>query len=271
MTDENFDKRLEDWAAREVETAPELEPTTEMYRLVELKGKRARAFWNKPRWAVTAGVILAVLVLLIIGGLILGDLVAWFRPTTVQQVAFVEVREGQDFHSEPPEKGKGKGVSSFQQLTFQVHRQIDGMVESLEIRESIKKPIHLTTTDDFRLLLQPAQLRYLYMYLVNPTDDYMALHPETGFNPLHPLVTTLLPDQLNWFYLTGERGVYRLLLVTATHEIPELDERYNQYLQQIASPDYESTRNALSEYLESISTNNSKDLDIWELTLIFEN
>jgi hypothetical protein len=270
MTDEKFDKRMQDWAERETNAAPDLRPTTEMYRLVESKGKRTWSFWNQPRWVASAGVILTAFILLVVGGLILGDPAAWFRPETIQQTAFVEVREGIVIHPEAPEKGKGKGEPSFQQLIFQVHRQADGKIESLDIRESIAKPIHLTNRDDFRLLVQPAQPRYLYIYLVNPSGDYQALHPENGFNPLHPVIRTVLPKQPDWFYLSGESGTYDLRLVTASDEIPELDELYDQYMQRVSEPDAESARNNFIEFLESIITDRSRDLEVWELTLILK-
>jgi len=270
MTDEKFDKRMQDWAERETNAAPDLRPTTEMYRLVESKGKRTWSIWNHPRWVASAGVILAAFILLVIGGLILSYPTAWFRPATYQQVAFVHMREGTVVHPEPPEKGKGKGESAFQQLTFQVHRHADGMIESLDIQESITKPIHLTNRDDFRLLIQPAQSRYLYIYLVNPSGDYQALHPENGFNPLHPVIRTVLPKQPDWFYLSGESGTYDLRLVTASDEIPELDELYDQYMQRISEPDAESARNNFIEFLESIITDRSRDLEVWELNLILK-
>ncbi len=229
-----------------------------------------RTPWSQPRWAATAGIALAALVLLIIGGLILDDPTAWFGPAPVQQVAFVEQRVGPDTHPETPDKGKGRGDPSFQQLTLQIYRGADGTIEALDLRNPIKKPVTLSAKDDFRLLTQPAQPRYLSVYLVNPDDKILALHPETGFNPLHPLKTTLLPAPPNWFYLSGESGAYRLLLITARRTIPELDELYNQYLQQSAGPNSESAHRALRETLESIITGSNKDIEAWELTLILQ-
>jgi hypothetical protein len=267
MSEQNFDNKMEEWAAGEAKAAPELRPTVEMYRLVESKGSRLEKSRTQPHWTVAVGLSLATLVLLIIGGLILKEPAAWFGPTPVQRVAFVEQRKGPDAHTETPEKGKGRGNQSFLQLTLQVHRGSGGTVETHDLQNPSNKPISLTTTDDFRLLIQPAQPRNLYIYLVSPNDDYLALQPETGFNPLHPVETTLLPTPPNWFYLSGESGTYHLLLISATRAISKLDELYKQSIQGSAGPNFESTHRAFREYLESILTDNTKTFEVWELTL----
>jgi hypothetical protein len=138
------------------------------------------------------------------------------------------------------------------------------------LRESLEKPVILTAQDNFRFHFRPAQVRYLFIYIADPNEDYIALQPESDFNPLHPLTTTLLPAPSDWFYLSGAHGIYRLFLVTATSELSELDDRYNQYLQHIADPEAESARSNLSEFLESIPTDGAGDLEVWELTLILE-
>jgi hypothetical protein len=266
MPEDNFDKRMEDWTAGEIEAAPELRPTSEMYSLVESKGRRVRILWFQPH-KMAAGMALAALLLLVIGGLILDDPAAWFRPAPVHQIAFVEQRMGSDIHPETPGKGKGRGNQSFQQLTLQVNRGAAGPIESFDLLNPITIPIDLTTSDDFRLQIQPTQTRNLYLFLVNPNNGYLALHPEKGFIPLHPEVATLLPSRPNWFYLSGESGAYHLLLITATHAVPELDELYNQYVQRSTGPDFESAQLALSEYLESITSGSAKGFEVWELTL----
>jgi len=270
MEQDNFDRRMEDWAANETEAAPELRPTAEMYRLVESKKSQVQKSWFQSRWVATAGVALTALVVLIIAGLIISERTTWFGPTPVQQIAFVEQRKGPGVHPESPDKGKGRGDQSFQQLSLQVYRGAAGPMGTFDLRIPQQKPIAISAKDDFRLLIQPAQPRYLYIYLVSPDNDYQVLHPENEFNPLHPIITTLLPTPPNWFYISGKSGSYRLLMITATRAIPELDELYNQYLQRSAGPDSETTQRALSEYLESLTTDSNENLGVWELTLILQ-
>jgi hypothetical protein len=271
MEQENFDKKMEDWAASEAKAAPELRPTAEMYRLVESKDEPVQKSWFQQRWVIPAGLALTALIFLIIGGVILRNATPWFGPAPVQQISFVELRKGPDIHPETPEKGKGRGAHIYQQLTFQVHYGVPQKIESFDLRNPLTKSIALTSTDDFRLLIQPSQPSYLYIYLVSPNNEYQALHPETGFNPLHPVVTTLLPAHLNWFYLSGENGAYRLLLITATQTLPELDERYDQYVHNLADPHSESFHNALSAYLESLTMDPTNDIETWELSINLQN
>ncbi len=70
--------------------------------------------------------------------------------------------------------------------------------------------------------------------------------------------------------LTRESGTYDLRLVTASDEIPELDELYDQYMQRVSEPDAESARNNFIEFLESIITDRTRDLEVWELNLILK-
>jgi hypothetical protein len=270
MTDEKFDKRLENWVEMETKAAPEMRPSTEMYRLVESKGGRVRTAKIQQRRVVAVGFAFTALIILIIGGIILGYPTSWFRSETLQIVAIVEQRQGSNIYPELPEKGKGRIDPSFQLLIFQVFRGDDGTTESLDLSEPSTEWVRLTTKDDFRLLIQPFQSRYLYIYLINPNGDYQALHLEDGFNPLHPVVRTLLPSQPDWFYLSGKNKTYQLVLVTDTNAIPELEVLDDQYLQLASDPEAEPIRSNLSESLESIIRSGSGDLEVREVTLILE-
>ena len=133
-----------------------------------------------------------------------------------------------------------------------MYREATGQIESFDLRRPFPESIDLTNQDDFRLLIQPSQTRYIYIYLVDSNDNYQSLHPETGFNPLHPAVTTLLPGQPNGFYFSAESGVYHLLLISELQAIPELEELRQQH----AENNFEAIQNTQKEYLE-----------VWDLTL----
>jgi hypothetical protein len=268
MSGENFDKKMGDWAERQAGTAPEIRPTAEMYGLVLSQRDKAQPTWIRKRRIAAAGIAFTACAILIIAVLILSDPAAWYIPEAVQQVAFVEQREGPEIPSKPPDKGKGPDDSSFQQLIFQVDHERDGRIESIEMRDFITVPITLTTKDIFRLQLQPFQPRYTYVYVVSPDGYYLSLHPEAEFHPLHPLKTTLLPTPPNWFFISGGSGSYSLYIIVAPQAIPELDEWFSQYLQQFSGSNLKSTRGALSQYLESFPADNIADFEIWGKTLI---
>ena len=262
MTDENLNKQMEDWVEREISAAPELRPTEEMYQLVEAKDQQGQKSWIQSHWA-TMGVALTIFIALMIGWLILENPAIWFNPKSDHLVALVAQRERPDLQPVPPEKGKGRGSQAFQQITLQIHAAAVGKIEAVDLREDLTKPITLTSQDDFRLLIQPDQPYYVYLFMVNAEDQYQALHPETGFHPLQPENITPLPSPPNWFYIAGENGAYRLLLIAAHNELPELDKRY----QQSTSPDLESAQRALNEYIETLKTDKNQRFEVLELTI----
>ena len=269
MKDEKFDKQMEAWARAETEAAPKLQPTAEMYRQVELLGRRARPFWNQARW-ITAGIAVAAIVLLIAARLILWDPAAWFKPEPIQEVAFVQQRPGPESIPQAPKGGKGRDSDTFQLLSLQVSHEGTGEIKTFDLREPQPRAIDLAREDVFRLVLHPSQPNQLYVYLVGPDHGILALHPETGFNPLRPLQTTLLPFPPDWFYLSGEGGAYRLLLVTTSQAIPDLDSLYQQYLEGVSQSDGESARHAFLVTLYTLAARERETLVIRELTLNFE-
>jgi hypothetical protein len=66
MSDEDFERTLGEWADHEIQSAPEIRPTEEMYRLVRARrqGKRFLLVSSRPAMVAMAPAILALIVVL---------------------------------------------------------------------------------------------------------------------------------------------------------------------------------------------------------------
>ena len=262
MPERDFDQRMEAWAAAEARAAPDLRPTEEMVRLVE---SRRRPVATRPAPSLrVAGPAWAALALLILSGLFIASLTTWSERTPVQQVAFVEQRTGPDAQVAAPDRGKGRGEEDLALLVLQIHRGAAGSVASIDLLAPLAGPVVLSPGDDFRLAVQAAATRMLYAFQVSPAGDYLALHPEPGFNPLVPGQTVTLPASPNWFYLSGESGEYRLILIAAPGPLVDLSALYDQYVGAADGRDRDSARQALDEEIQAFRDG---DLALWELTL----
>jgi hypothetical protein len=92
MNDEKFEEIMKEWASHEIESAPQLRPTKEMYQMVKAK-KRKVLFPVFARWA-TVGI---AAVTLIVVGILHPDV---FRPSTY----FEQPPGKQELSGEPPQE-----------------------------------------------------------------------------------------------------------------------------------------------------------------------
>ena len=283
MPDENFEKRMEDWADHEAGLAPELRPTAEMVRLVEEKGKRRGFHFSFPR-SSHVGVVLVSLSVIII------TYISLFKPDLLmapppEQLAYVSQREVRmpkapitTLETHPPEKGKGRGSRIHQLVEFQVHRGDPHRIEALDLRQGKFDPLTLTSQDSFRLLIKANQKRYLYIYQLIPTGEFQPLHPQIELQPMPANQKVFLPVKPNWFYLSGEPGKYCLFLITSPYRIIELEDLFDQYVEAFALaegpvPDPtapQTAASALESYILSIAASANPDLELWQLKLYLE-
>ncbi len=265
MQDKDFDEIVDTWVDHETESAPEMRPTADMYRLVRAKQKRKPAFFVRSRWAVAGATIaslVAILYVVLQSSVLQG-------PPSGQEVAWVGQREefvsgrGVVVEPVPPmEKGPRSGAISFGQLVFHFQKQNLRFVQGVDLQAPHEETITLTPADNYRLLLEPAEDWYVYVFQLTSSDDLLKLFPNETYsavqNPLQQGQTYYLPPEPNWFYLDQDAALHpgeeRLYIVASAQSIQALDESYAQYSQADDESDKQLILAGLIEVLDTVES-----------------
>jgi hypothetical protein len=244
MQDRDLDKIMAKWADDETASAPKLRPTAEMYERVAALGRKrvlGSLLSRRLVW-VAAGAALAVFVLvyalvhssfLIVPGMGQQRAHVSQRAQVSQRAAFAPGKG--PARGGPPPKGKGPagGPAHLKQLEFQVKGLGSSVVRSIDLLAQHLPRVVLTAEDSYRLVLEPAADRHVYVYQRSPSGTLVALYPNEAHsparNPVHAGGTVYLPAEPNGFYLEKEEGVVRLYVVAAEEPVPELEALYDRY------------------------------------------
>jgi hypothetical protein len=263
MRDDEFQKALDTWTESEIESAPDLRPTAEMVRLVRAKQGPRRARSISSRWAVAGAAAAGLLLIAALAAIILGSgLIPGYRPKPeemliAQRVGPVEVQTAIVKGNGKGEGGKGpvRGQAAFRQLVFEIRQQDSLIVQAVDLLSPPAETLVLTAADNYRLVLEPAEERHVYVYQLASSDSLVQLFPNPAYsaepNPLPPGQLTVLPAEPNWLYLEGVGGENRLYVVACSRPLQDLDDLCAQYGQ---DPDAASRRAVLSDLLDMIQT-----------------
>ena len=109
-----------------------------------------------------------------------------------------------------------------ERIEFQYQPKGSESIEGLDMRFPQQETISLSSEDNFRLVLQLPQERYVYVYQVGADKQLVRLFPNTEFspvqNPLQAGKTLFVPLPPNWFYV--EEGVGEALVYVVTSAVP---------------------------------------------------
>jgi hypothetical protein len=236
MNDRDLDKIIDKWVDDETASAPELRPTAEMYEQVVSLGRKRplgalpsrRGVWMTAGAALTVFVLVYTLVyssVLVLPGM--------GQPLTQvpQRVAFAS--EKGPARGGPPPKGPRVEPAHFRQLVLEIVGADPSAVRSVDVLASQLPRVLLTGGESYRLVLEPAADRWVYVYQQSPSGALVALHPNEAYssakNPARAGETVYLPDEPNGFYLGEEAGAYRLYVVASEGPVSELETLYEQY------------------------------------------
>jgi len=233
MKDEDFEKTMDNWAADEVESAPQLRPTEEIYRMI--KAQREKSSFPVYARRVLVGVATACLVLsVIILPVILNLSDRDYKPSIGLRRGF-EAERGVITKYPPRRGGKGpkKMAISFHQLMFHYQKADTPLVYGIDIRFPQEEKITLTTNDNYRLVIQPASECYIYTYQLDSCGELVKLFPNNVYtsvqNPLQQEQTYHVPSEPNWLYLGEKEGEERIYVVASAQPVQKLEELYAQY------------------------------------------
>jgi len=254
MDKKKFDELMDKWASHEMNSAPEINPTAEVYQRLKDRQKKPRftVFSWPVRWAA-AGIAAAVIILFIVlqpaeeivplVGLRKGFIGEKGEGTERAQVLNeIEVpreeevpRVAQAPRTAAKEMAKREKKSQVvsEQYVFQYQRPDTQAVEELDIKVPQDKIITLSTEDNYRFVLELAQEAYVYIYLIGDDQSLIRLFPNSEYqpaqNPLQPGKTYIIPAPPNWFFVQETEGEVKLYVVASDRPQPDWDELYAQY------------------------------------------
>lgn len=260
MGDDGFEKTMEAWADHEIESAPDLHPTDEMYHLVRARTPGRRRSPVSWRPVLVAAAVAGLLVVAVLYAALIRQPLGPDLPPG-QEIAYVSQREvaaGEKGITvkepvEPKGKGPKRGQASFERLWFQIQKQGFPIVASMDMQAPQAETPTLTTADNYRLLLESLADGYVYVFQLTPANLLVQLFPNEMYsparNPLQGGTTHYLPSEPNWFYPGQDRGAARLYVVASAQPHQELQRLYARYSQ---ADDATSRQEALSRLLKSL-------------------
>jgi hypothetical protein len=277
MKDKDLEKIMQTWANHETGAAPEMRPTAEMYRAVRAKRKKT-GFFAYRRWALVGAAAACLAVLAV-------SYTLFLRPSDVldvspfEETAFVGLRKG--FPSDrgaaaekrggAPGKGEKKGPVVFRQLVLQFQRQDSQVIELIDLKGAQREPVVFTSADNYRLLLQPALDRHVYVFQLTASGVLVGLYPNeiysSSSNPMLEGRTYHLPSEQNWLHLGKDKGEERLYIIASAHPMQDLTALYDGYKRGGDESSRREARENLLETLDNLEKARHGEASVWALSI----
>jgi hypothetical protein len=251
MDEKKFEDLMDKWASHEMKAAPDISPTVEVYQKLKDKQKKPRfAVFPRPlRWAA-AGIAAAIIILLVVllppeeRGPTVGLRKGLIEEKKERAEALKEEESPREAQAptmaqapRAAEKDAIKRVKKDEifwgQFIFQYHYKGSKSVDGLDMKVPQDKSITLSSEDNYRLLLELAQERYVSVYQMGPGQSLIRLFPNQEYlsvkNPLRPGQTYILPSPPNWFYAEEAQGEVIIYIIASNEPQQEWDDLYAQY------------------------------------------
>jgi hypothetical protein len=270
MKDQDFERAMDAWVDHETEAAPEMRPTADMYRMVQAHQGRKHLFLLYSRWAAVGAAVVSLAVLAILYATVFLDLPSGREMASVGQRAGLASDKGVVVRgTAPPPKGpRGKGIP-FAQLMFHFQWHSSRLVEGIDLQIPQEGTISLTPADNYRLLLEPAEDHYVYVFQLTSSDVLVKLFPNETYssvqNPLRQGQMVYLPSEPNWFYLGEATGTERLYVIASAQPLRDLENLYVQYSQADGESDRSAALSSLLERITAIAETSTENVAGWML------
>jgi hypothetical protein len=159
------------------------------------------------------------------------DKEALAQPKEVAPRARMEVKpEKKDVKNEVKRSQIG-----LERIEFQYQPKGSESIEGLDIGSPQDEIISLSSEDNYRLIVQLPQERYVYIFQVGADEQLIRLFPNTEYNPMqNPLQAgkaAIIPAPPNWLYMEKGRGEVLIYVVTSPEPLQDWDELYAAYSQ----------------------------------------
>jgi hypothetical protein len=285
VKDRDFDGILEKWAEYEAASAPDLSPTPAMYQTVlSFKHTRQPAPFFR-RWLALSAAAAALLILAVIYPAVFGPSpgapgwsgreleIVGLREMPVSEKGTartpVSDKAGPQSEAVSPKPGKKGPAHLFRKLEFQFRAERSPAISSLDVRGPREETISLTSTDSYRLLMEPVDDVHTYVFQLAPPGILIDLFPNETYspyrNPLGGKMAYHLPPEANWFHPGLHRGEHRLYLLASTEPLGEVERLYGEYTGEISRSRRAAVLSELLRLFDSIMAGGSDHASGWML------
>ncbi|UCE39888.1 MAG: DUF4384 domain-containing protein [Candidatus Aminicenantes bacterium] len=122
-----------------------------------------------------------------------------------------------------------------ERMEFQYQPKGSDAIEMLDIDSPQDEITSLSSEDNYRLILQLPQERYVYVFQVGAEEQIVRLFPNTDYNseqnPIQAGNTVIIPLPPNWFYVEKDVGEVLIYVVTSAEQLHTWDELYAEFSQ----------------------------------------
>ncbi|MFC1554544.1 DUF4384 domain-containing protein [candidate division KSB1 bacterium] len=229
MKDNILENILEKWIGYELSSAPEIRPTEKVYAALSSGQSRPLTIFNPGiiRWVSVGTAACIILFAVLLSGPPENQIPVKLR---YAEISDEPIRE-KGKKEEP--KGRGRGVPViFSRLNFQYFEESAGDLKNVDILTG-EEDLSLTVKNSYRLLIEPVEERYVYIFQVDSEDRILRIFPNENFsshnNPLNMSESYHLPDNLNWLYFdkpSERETIYILAFFEMQNNLNELFGRY---------------------------------------------
>jgi hypothetical protein len=166
-----------------------------------------------------------------------------------------------------PMEGPKIAAAQFRRLEFQFRAQDSDAVLSTDIRGRREEAISLTSSDSYRLLIEPIAELYAYAIQLSPTGTLVMLLPNETYsphrNPIVPGKPYRLPPEPAWFHTGPHKGKERLYILASTTSLDDLERLYAEYGEETISPRRSAMLPDLLKRIEDLVAGGRDDASGW--------
>jgi len=142
-----------------------------------------------------------------------------------------------------------------ERIEFQYQPKGSESIEGLDVYSPQDEVSSLLSEDNYRLLFQFPQERYVYVFQVGTDTRIVRLFPNTEFhpeqNPLQAGKTIIVPMPPNWFYVEEDSwGEVLIYVVTSAVPLEDWDEIYAKYFRSAGGREKEKLAAGLLDKFE---------------------
>ncbi len=139
---------------------------------------------------------------------------------------------------------------------FQVQPKGSQSIQSLDAASIQDEVISLSSEDNYRLVIELPEERYVYVFQAGVDATVLRLFPNADYNPAQNPVqagkTVFIPLQPNWFYVEKDSGEIQIFVVTSAGPLEDWDEIYAEYSRSSAGREKKKLAAGLLDKMEQI-------------------
>jgi len=230
---------MERWLEAELKKVPQLQPTPDMYALLQNRAKRGKVFLKRTRWYFAAAALLLLSLVTVSNYEQIfypvpppsGRLETRSEVEDKEEIAFDRTFKMHKKMGIPQaELEMGEAISDI--VTFHFQREDSFFATDVDMDQPLEYPVGLNEQDNYQIIVTPGVNSYLYLFQLNSEQILIKLFPDEAIDLKNPLESSgkyILPGEDEWYHLdqlTGEEKIYLSLQLEESEKLMKL---YNAY------------------------------------------